>query len=315
MRHWLDMSILRMLHRVICGCLSAATSANYPLQHPYIRISTDPHFTPANRHKLIFTRAGNSHDRVSVCLCVCVLHAGIVSKRLNVGSRKQYQPRETKRNFKHLTLPTFILLYTSMVRSHLDYSSSVWAPCKKGDIEALEKVQKKATKILPALKRLPYSERLKACQIPTLHYRRIRGDMIETYKIVTGKYQGCVAPRLIKEEIYVTRGNDLRLQKLRVRYDIPYANLAFPIGWLINGIVYLTGLSLLTPLTHLELDWINFGTIKILYMILEHSCREPEVVVKYCVRNFSKVVYLEVISRCGHRGFCLCSYTPSTSTW
>jgi len=43
--------------------------------------------------------------------------------------------------------------------------------------------------------------------------------MIETYKIITEKYQGCVAPNLIKE-IYVTRGNDLRLQKLRVRYDL-----------------------------------------------------------------------------------------------
>ena len=44
--------------------------------------------------------------------------------------------------------------------------------------------------------------------------------MIETYKIVTGKCQGCVAPSLIKEESYVTRGNDFRLQKLRVRYDL-----------------------------------------------------------------------------------------------
>ena len=81
-------------------------------------------------------------------------------------------------------------------------------------------MQKKATKILPALKLLPYNERLKACQIPTLHYRRIRGDMIETYKIITGKYQGCVAPSLVKEEIYVTRGNDFSVQKLRVRYDL-----------------------------------------------------------------------------------------------
>ena len=81
-----------------------------------------------------------------------------------------------------------------MVRSHLDYCSSVWAPYKKGDIEAIEKVQKKATKILLALKNLSYSERLKICQITTLHYRCIRGDMIETYKIVTGKYETGVAP-------------------------------------------------------------------------------------------------------------------------
>jgi len=51
-----------------------------------------------------------------------------------------------KRNFKHLTVPTFVLLYTSMVRSHLDYCSSVWARYKKGDIEVLEKVQKKLQK-------------------------------------------------------------------------------------------------------------------------------------------------------------------------
>ena len=44
--------------------------------------------------------------------------------------------------------------------------------------------------------------------------------MIETYKIITGKYQACVAPSLIKEEIYETRENDFRLQKLRVRYDL-----------------------------------------------------------------------------------------------
>ena len=44
--------------------------------------------------------------------------------------------------------------------------------------------------------------------------------MIETYKIITGKYQGCVATSLIKEETYVTRGNDVRLQKLRVTYDL-----------------------------------------------------------------------------------------------
>ena len=47
-----------------------------------------------------------------------------------------------------------VMLYNSMVRSHFDYCSSVWAPYKKGDIEALEKVQKKATKILPALRRI-----------------------------------------------------------------------------------------------------------------------------------------------------------------
>ena len=139
------------------------------------------------------------------------------------------------------------------------------------------------------MKRLPYSERLKACQIATLHYRRTRGDMIETYKIITGKYQDCVAPSLIKEENYVTRGNDFRLQKLEVRHDLHKSGFSNQV--VNHGIVYLTGLFLLIPLTHLKLYWINVGTVKILYMILEHSCREPEVVVKCCVRNFCNLVY------------------------
>ena len=46
-----------------------------------------------------------------------------------------------QRNFKHLDMHSFILLYKSMVRSQLDYCSSVWSPYKKGDIDAIEKVQ------------------------------------------------------------------------------------------------------------------------------------------------------------------------------
>jgi len=54
----------------------------------------------------------------------------------------------------NLLIPTFILLYKSTVRYHLNYCCSVRNPYRKGDIEALEKVQKRATKMLPALKHL-----------------------------------------------------------------------------------------------------------------------------------------------------------------
>ena len=77
-----------------------------------------------------------------------------------------------KCNFTYLTVPTFVVIYNSMVRSY-----------KKGDIEALEKVQKRATKILPSRKKLPCSERLEICQVPALHYRHIRRDMIEAMSL------------------------------------------------------------------------------------------------------------------------------------
>jgi len=125
-----------------------------------------------------------------------------------------------KRNFKYLKTSSFILLYKNMVRSHLDYCSSVWSPYRKGDMDDIEKVQKKATKLIPELKRMNYIDRLKNCQLPTLHYRRIRGDMIETYKIVSGKYDSMAAPMIPGSHSYITRGHDLRLHKSRAKYDL-----------------------------------------------------------------------------------------------
>ena len=90
-----------------------------------------------------------------------------------------------------------------MVRSHLDYCCPVWSPYRKGDIEASEKVQERATKLIPALKN-PYKDRLKACNISTLHYRRVGGD-IETYKILSGKYDTNVIPHLKTSGIQATQ--------------------------------------------------------------------------------------------------------------
>jgi len=47
-----------------------------------------------------------------------------------------------KRNFIHLDINCFVLLYKAMVGPHLEYAKSVWCPYKKGDIEIIEKVQK-----------------------------------------------------------------------------------------------------------------------------------------------------------------------------
>jgi hypothetical protein len=87
-----------------------------------------------------------------------------------------------RRSFKYLKVDTFLPLYKSMVRSHLDYANSVWAPYKKGIIDQIESVQKRATKQIPALRNLSYKERLQKLKLPTLAYRRIRGDLIEAYK-------------------------------------------------------------------------------------------------------------------------------------
>jgi hypothetical protein len=74
------------------------------------------------------------------------------------------------------------------VRTHLDYASSVWAPYKKKYIDKIESVQKRATKQIQGFNNLSYPERLKKLKLSTMPYRRIKGDMIETYKIINEKY-------------------------------------------------------------------------------------------------------------------------------
>ena len=55
-------------------------------------------------------------------------------------------------------------------------------------IHQIESVQKRATKQVPELKHLTYPERLKKLNLPTLSFRRVRGDMIEMFKITNGIY-------------------------------------------------------------------------------------------------------------------------------
>ena len=82
------------------------------------------------------------------------------------------------RNFKQVDKRSFVLLYKSLVRSQLEYAQSVWSPFKGTLIKDLERVQKRATKLVPGCKRLSYVERLQRLKLPTLKYRRIRCDMI-----------------------------------------------------------------------------------------------------------------------------------------
>ena len=91
-----------------------------------------------------------------------------------------------KRNFKYLDERTFLTLYKSLIRPLLEYGNTVWKPYYKKDSEALEKVQRRATKLVPRIKDLPYPSRLKVLQLPTLIYRRMRADMLQVYRILTG---------------------------------------------------------------------------------------------------------------------------------
>ena len=89
-----------------------------------------------------------------------------------------------RRSFTFLDCDTFKKLYCAFVRPHLEYGQSIWAPHLKRDIDAIENIQIRATKIVYGLSTLSYNERLQKLDLPTLAYRRLRGDLIEMYKQV-----------------------------------------------------------------------------------------------------------------------------------
>ena len=86
-----------------------------------------------------------------------------------------------KNCFKYLDKDMLKLLYKFLIRPHLEYASNVWNPIYKEDIIRLEGVQRRVTKLLPEIADLPYEDRLKALDLPSLYYRRLRQDIIFIY--------------------------------------------------------------------------------------------------------------------------------------
>ena len=91
-------------------------------------------------------------------------------------------------------------------------------------VEQIEGVQRRATKQIPRMKELSYAERLRKLKLPTLSYRRIRGDMIETYKILTGIYDkdACGFLKLWKDMAprTGTRGHPFKLYPQQARTSL-----------------------------------------------------------------------------------------------
>ena len=89
-----------------------------------------------------------------------------------------------KRTFKYKTREIVMNLYKSLVLPHLEFAVTLWSPNLVKDISRLERVQARATKLIPNIRHKSYSERIKELNLMTLEQRRERIDMIQTYKII-----------------------------------------------------------------------------------------------------------------------------------
>eukprot|EP00916_Digyalum_oweni_P025776 GHVL01042440.1.p1 GENE.GHVL01042440.1~~GHVL01042440.1.p1 ORF type:complete len:204 (-),score=13.42 GHVL01042440.1:13-624(-) len=111
-------------------------------------------------------------------------------------------------------------LFKGLIRPILEYGNIIWSPSLKKDAMLIESIQRRATKMVPELKEMEYEDRLRALNLPSLTYRRLRGDLIEAYKLTHGMYNVDSETLLPKCKNDRTRGHQYKLEKRASRLDI-----------------------------------------------------------------------------------------------
>ena len=113
-------------------------------------------------------------------------------------------------------------LFKSLVRPILEYANVVWSPHLRKHIDNIESVQRNFTKRIIGMKNLEYHERLNSLNIPSLEFRRFRGDLIEMFKICHNIYDPLTTSSLF---VFVpqdscTRGHNYKVKKPHVNSSL-----------------------------------------------------------------------------------------------
>lgn len=124
-----------------------------------------------------------------------------------------------KRSFSKLNEQSLKIVYKSLVRPILEYCSVIWCPLYKSDILEIEKVQRRATKLVPHLKNMSYPDRLIHLNLTTLAYRRKRSDILQVFRIVKG-FDNIPFDTFFQYSKSATRGHSFKLEKPRASTKI-----------------------------------------------------------------------------------------------
>ena len=120
-----------------------------------------------------------------------------------------------KRNFTSINKSIFLPIYKALIRPLLEYGTCIWSPRLIGDMNEIEKVQRRATKLVKGITSLTYTQRLIFLNLDSLKFRRRRYDMLQTFRILKGLDN--IDPNIFFEmhSGQITRGHSLKLAKPR----------------------------------------------------------------------------------------------------
>ncbi|XP_072443501.1 RNA-directed DNA polymerase from mobile element jockey isoform X1 [Chiloscyllium punctatum] len=141
-----------------------------------------------------------------------------VATQVDRASKKAYGVLAyISRRIEFKSREVMLQLNRTLVRPRLEYCVQFWSPHFRKDVEALERVQRRFTRMLPGMENRSYEDRLRVLGLFSLERRRMTGDLIEVYKIIRG------IDRVDSQRLFpwvqqsVTRGHKFKVKGERYR--------------------------------------------------------------------------------------------------